>query len=119
MSTPPVVRNRTWRRPRHMAVASEAAISTARSNDSPWWVDGPGVEQDRGAGLPRHLVLAEHELAGAGRRAPVDPAQVVADLVLPQAEEVEPDRHPGGLPGAHPGLPAGGAGHGQHVLHPG
>ena len=40
MSTPPLVMNRTWRRPRHMAVASEAAISTARSNDSPWWVDG-------------------------------------------------------------------------------
>ena len=40
MSTPPVVQKRTCRRPRHMAVASEAAISTARSNDSPWWVDG-------------------------------------------------------------------------------
>src|SRR5262249_13945235 len=41
-----------------------------------------GVEHDGGPTLPRLLLPADHELAGAGGRAPVHPTQVVAVAVL-------------------------------------
>ena len=46
------------------------------------------VEHDGGAVLPRHLVLADHQLVVARRRPPVHPAQVVAHHVLPQRVEL-------------------------------
>ena len=49
---------------------------------------GVHVEHDRGLRAPARLVLADHELAGAGGRAPVHAAQVVAQLVLAQGEEL-------------------------------
>ena len=73
---------------------------------------GTGVEQDDGAALGRPVLLANHEVAGARRGGPVDPAQVVAVAVLAdghvvlavQGDEV------GELFGPHAGarLPAGG-----------
>ncbi len=48
----------------------------------------PEVGQDRDPSLPGHLVLADHELIGAGGRRPVDPSQVVARLVGAQGVEV-------------------------------
>ena len=49
---------------------------------------GAVVEDEHGLGLPRRLVLAHDELAEARGRAPVDAAQVVADLVVAQREEL-------------------------------
>ena len=49
---------------------------------------GMHVEHDRGAGTPARFVLADHEVAGARGRAPVHAAQVVAELVLAQREEL-------------------------------
>ena len=46
------------------------------------------VEHDRGARPPPRFVLADHQLAGARGRAPVHAAQVVADLVVAQGEEL-------------------------------
>ena len=46
------------------------------------------VEHHRGARPPAGFVLADHQLAGAGGRAPVHAAQVVADLVLAQRDEL-------------------------------
>jgi hypothetical protein len=46
------------------------------------------VEQHGGATLPGQLVLADHQLVVAGRRRPVDAAQVVADDVGAQRVEV-------------------------------
>jgi hypothetical protein len=46
------------------------------------------VEQDRRPPLPRHLVLAHHQLVPAGGGGPVDPAQVVALGVGAQRVEV-------------------------------
>ncbi len=46
------------------------------------------VEHDRGARSPPGFVLADHELAGAGRRLPVHAAQVVAQLVVAQGDEL-------------------------------
>ena len=43
---------------------------------------GPRVEQDDGAALGRPVLLAHHEVPGAGRGGPVDAAQVVAVAVL-------------------------------------
>ena len=45
----------------------------------------PHVEHHRGARPPARFVLADHEITGAGGRAPVHAAQVVADLVLAAA----------------------------------
>ena len=64
-----------------------AAAETARSSESSVCARPPHVEHHRGAVLPWHLVLAHHQLVVAGRRRPVDAAQVVADHVL--AERVE------------------------------
>ena len=41
------------------------------------------VQEDEPAGASRRLVLADHEVAGARHRRPVDASQVVTDLVLP------------------------------------
>ena len=49
---------------------------------------GEHVEHDRGARPPARFVLADHELAGARGRAPVHAAQVVAELVLAQRQEL-------------------------------
>ncbi len=46
------------------------------------------VEQDGGAVLPWRLVLADHQVAEAGRARPVNVAQVVAHHVLAQAVEL-------------------------------
>ena len=47
-----------------------------------------GVEEDEPARAPGGLVLADHELAGAGHRRPVDPPQVVALLVAAHRVEL-------------------------------
>src|SRR6266511_30768 len=65
----------------------------------------PGVEDDRGQGPPGRLVLADHELAPAGHAGPVDPAEVVAEHVLPHRVELlgRAEQLPAGrLPGARP-----------------
>ena len=49
---------------------------------------GAVVEHEHGLGLPGRLVLAHDQLAEARGRAPVDPPQVVADLVVAQREEL-------------------------------
>ncbi len=49
---------------------------------------GALIEEHQGPRLPGHLELLDHELVALGRRRPVHPAQIVADLVFPQGEEV-------------------------------
>ena len=49
---------------------------------------GPGVEEDRRTRLPRHLVLADHEVVEAGGRRPVHASEVVTDLVGTEGVEV-------------------------------
>ena len=63
-------------RHRHGPLQREAGVGRA-----------PQVEHDRGGARPGLLVLAHDQLAGPGRGAPVDVAQVVAGHVLPQAAE--------------------------------
>ena len=48
----------------------------------PPWADGRGSMSDDRPALGRPVLLAHHEVAGAGRRRPVDAAQVVAVAVL-------------------------------------
>ena len=67
---------------------TDAVASIAASNDLRVMGAGPGVEHDDRAGAPLGLVLADHEVAGPGRRAPVHAPKVVADLVLAQREEL-------------------------------
>ena len=72
---------------RRAASMTLAATDTARSSESPAWAvrrRSSTTAVAPGAGL---LVLAHDELAGPGRGAPVDVAQVVAGHVLPQAAE--------------------------------
>ena len=87
-SEPSVVtrRTRSWRRA--VAATMLAAADTATSSESPLWARLAHVEQHRGAALPRQLVLAHEQLVVAGRRRPVDPAEVVADHVGAQGVEV-------------------------------
>ena len=49
---------------------------------------GLHVEHDRGARAPARFVLADHQLTGARGRAPVHAAQVVAELVLAERDEL-------------------------------
>ena len=65
---------------------TEAAVVTAHSKRArrarPAVPVGAGVEQHDGPALGRPVLLADHQVAGAGRRRPVDAAQVVAVAVL-------------------------------------
>ena len=88
LSVPPAVtrRTRSWRRV--PATRMLAAADTIRSKLSGVWADARSSITHGGAALPRQLVLADHELVVAGGGGPVHPAQVVADDVGPQGEEV-------------------------------
>jgi hypothetical protein len=70
----------------HQTRRTDAAASTATSNDSASCAR-QHVEHDCGARSPPRFVLADHEL-GAGRRLPVRTAQVVAQLVVAQGDEL-------------------------------
>ena len=78
----------TRRRSRTSRAVTDAAASTATSNDSASCAPGVHVEHDRGARTPPRLVLADHQLAGARGRAPVHAPQVVAHLVVAQGHEL-------------------------------
>ena len=70
--------------------------------------EGAVVDHDGCARMPRRLFLADHDLAAAGGRGPVDAAQRLAPLVLPHAVEVESRRpaqeQPPSLRRPRPGL---------------
>ena len=77
---------RRWRRTSR--ATTDAAASTATSNDSGVVAVGMHVEHDRGLRAPAGFVLADHQLTGARGRSPVHAAQVVAELVVAQGEEL-------------------------------
>ena len=71
------------------------------------------VEEHGHARLPRHLVLADHELVEARRRRPVHTTQVVADLVGAQGVEVlTGEGNASGVVGTGEGIVAPGVGEG-------
>ncbi len=78
---------------------------------------GPQVDQHRGAPLPGRVVVAHHEVAGAGGRRPVHPPEVVADDVGPQGVELlaGPAR-PAGAGRPAVGVVAGACRRGQHLV---
>ena len=87
-TSPALVTTSTRRRSRTRRATTDAAASTATSNDSASCA--PGCTSSTTAARERQprLVLADHQLAGARGRAPVHAAQVVADLVVAQRDEL-------------------------------
>ena len=85
---PSVVMTSTGSTLRTSRATTDAGASTAASNDASSCAPGRVSSSTIARRLPLRFVLAHDELAGARGGPPVDPAQVVADLVLAQGQEL-------------------------------